>query len=123
MKVRPPSPSLAQTSRGDPIRTVNADVAAAELDADSEESRALFRKPGVRPPTPVGGGEPGNRPPIELADFFGARIAAEQLANDPDARVAADLLKRRAKALKEEDRRRRTNELRVRRAGRYGRRG
>lgn len=125
MKVRPtsPSPSLATNQRGDPIRTVNADIAAAELDAESEESRALFKKPGTRLPQPSAGSEPQNRSPIELADFFGARIAAEQLANDPDARAAADLLHRRDEALQADDQKRRSNEQRVRRVGRYGGRG
>ncbi|NIM43018.1 MAG: hypothetical protein GTN84_17390 [Hydrogenophaga sp.] len=123
MKIRPPSPLLAQTQRGDPIRTVNADIAAAELDPDSEESRALYKKPGVRltlPPTQDG---PQNRPPIELADFFGERIAAEQLAKDPDARVAAELLNRRDETLDIGERQRTREEQRKQRAGRYGRRG
>lgn len=123
MKVRSPSPSLATTQRGDPIRTVNADIAAAELEPDSEESRALFKKPGARVPLPLAGSELQNRSPIELADFFGARIAAEQLANDPDARAAADLLNQRDEALDIGDRQRLRGEQRKRRAGRYGRRG
>jgi hypothetical protein len=120
MKIRPPSPSLAQTQRGDPIRTVNADIAAAELDPDSEESRALFKKPGARLPLPRTQDGPQSRPPIELADFFGARIAAEQLAKDPDARVAAELLYRREMALKEAGRQPRVSAQRVRRPGKRG---
>ncbi|HSX92430.1 MAG TPA: hypothetical protein VLG41_05890 [Hydrogenophaga sp.] len=123
MKIRPPSLSLAQTQRGDPIRTVNADIAAAELEPDSEESRALYKKPGARLPLPPTQNGPQNRPPIELADFFGARIAAEQLAMDPDARVAAELLNQRDEALDVGDRQRLRNEQRKRRSGRYGRRG
>jgi len=122
MKIRPLSLSLAQTQRGDPIRTVNADIAAAELDADSEESRALFKRPGARLPLPPTGSEPQTRSPIELADFFGARIAAEKLANDPDARAAADLLNQRDEALDIGDRQRLRDEQRKRRAGRYGKR-
>jgi hypothetical protein len=101
----------------------HADIAAAELDAASEESRALFKKPGARTPTPSNAADAQPRSPIELADFFGARIAAEQLAHDPDARAAAELFRRREKALKAEEQARRTNQQRVRRVGRYGRRG
>jgi hypothetical protein len=123
MKIRAPLLSLATTPRGDPIRTVNADIAAAELDADSEESRALFKRPGARLPLPSTGSEPQTHSPIELADFFGARIAAEKLANDPDARAAADLLNQRDESLDIGDRQRLRDEQRKRRAGRYGRRG
>lgn len=122
MKIRAPLLSLATTPRGDPIRTVNADIAAAELDADSEESRALFKRPGARLPLPSTGSEPQTRSPIELADFFGARIAAEKLANDPDARAAADLLNQRDETLDIGDRQRLRDEQRKQRAGRYGRR-
>ncbi len=120
MKVRPtsPSPSLATNQRGDPIRTVNADIAAAELDADSEESRALFKRPGARVPQPPAGSEPQNRSAIELADFFGARIAAEKLANDPDARAAAELLNQRDEAMTDADCKRRPDAQRVGRVGR-----
>ncbi len=122
MKIRPPSPSLAQTQRGDPIRTVNADIAAAELDPDSEESRALYKKPGARLPPPPTQDGPQSRQPIELADFFGARIAAEQLAQDPDARVAAELLNQRDETLDIGNRQRLRDEQRKRWAGRYGKR-
>lgn len=121
MKLPPPSLSLATTQRGDPIRTVNADIAAAELDADSEESRALFKKPGARLPQPSTGSEPQNRSPIELADFFGERIAADKLAHDPDALMAKELLNRCEEALEVENQQRGMVEQRKRRARRYGR--
>ena len=44
MKIRAPLLSLATTPRGDPIRTVNADVAAAELDADSKGARIFMKE-------------------------------------------------------------------------------
>lgn len=118
MKVRSAAPLLAQDWRGDPIRTVNADVAAAELDPNSEESRALFQKRGLRPQPAATPG--ANRAPKALAEFFTERIAAERLANDPDARAAAELLRRRDRALKPQEQQRRQRE-RVRRVKRYAR--
>jgi hypothetical protein len=116
MKIPRHSPLLAKDWRGDPIRTVNADVAAAELDASSEESRALFRKRDARLSPPPPHSELQNRSPVELADFFAERIGADRLANDPNARAAAQLLRRRDKALKLEGQKRR-----VRRVKRYAR--
>lgn len=120
MKIPRNSPLLAQDWRGDPIRTVNADVAAAELDASSEESRALFRKRDGRLPPPDSPSELQNRSPVELADFFAERIGADRLAKDPHARAAADLLHRRDKALKAQEQKRRARQ-RVRGVKRYAR--
>lgn len=120
MKIPRNTPLLAQDWRGDPIRTVNADVAAAELDAGSEESRALFRKRDARLSPPAPQSELQNRSPVELADFFAERIGADRLAQDPHARAAADLLQRRNKALKLQEQKRRARQ-RVRRVKRYAR--
>lgn len=85
-----------------------------------DERKALFKKAGATLSDADVDDSPLARSPIGMADFFGARIAAEQLANAPDARAAADLLRRRAQSLKAEEQKRRARE-RVRRIARYGR--
>ncbi|NCT97303.1 MAG: hypothetical protein GXD23_08040 [Comamonadaceae bacterium] len=77
----------------------------------------MFMKPGVsRPPSQD---DAQARLRMGITDFF-SRLLTARLAEDPDARVAAELLRRGARSAQAEARRQ-ARQQRTRRLSQYGR--
>lgn len=109
------SPALSSKTRSVPAPARAAQPVPS--DAATKEDKALFMKPGVsRPPTQD---DAQARLRMGIADFFSSLLTA-RLAEDPDARVAAELLRRGAPATEAEERRQ-TRKKRTRRLSQYGR--
>ncbi len=109
------SPAPSSKTRPAPLPTRAAQPVPP--DTSTKEGKALFTKPGVsQPPTPD---DAQVRLRMGITDFF-SRLLTARLAEDPDARAAAELLRRGAPSTAAEERRR-ARKQRTRRLSQYGR--